>query len=336
MSAAFALGPVAPGPIAARDWLVSLAVHGGVLMAALALLASRGEAPVQPATVQVSLLWVEAPMEPAAAVVGAVATRAPDAVAPAPVSEAPTRSARIEALRPAPGAEASRPSLASATTPARQSKPTPTPTQRASAKPLAERPAARRNPRTVVERTPSDTAVTHARDTKRNTASRTIRPHEDPVRSARSAEPHDVADAVRSRPAKTDEAASTRAPVATTSAREAAPPAVDTPAPSAVRQAPDRASWRADLETLLAANKRYPRQARRMGQQGVVTVHARFAADGELLGCEIATSSGFRALDEAALQLVRLAAGQLRANRTPGQLAEVRVPIEYQLKERGT
>lgn len=94
--------------------------------------------------------------------------------------------------------------------------------------------------------------------------------------------------------------------------------------------------WRADLEALLATNKRYPRQARRMGQQGVVTVRARFAADGELLRCEVAASSGFRALDQAALELVRLAAEQLRVNQAPGRLAEVHVPISYELEGRGT
>ncbi len=73
-----------------------------------------------------------------------------------------------------------------------------------------------------------------------------------------------------------------------------------------------------------------------MGQQGVVTIHAQFAADGELLGCEVAGSSGFRALDEAAVELVRIAAGQLRASSAPGSRAELRIPIAYELNGRGT
>jgi len=94
--------------------------------------------------------------------------------------------------------------------------------------------------------------------------------------------------------------------------------------------------WRSELEALLLAHKRYPPQARRMGQQGVVTVQAQFAADGELLACAVAASSGFRALDEAALQLVRLAADRLRASSAPGNRAELRIPIFYELNGRGT
>ncbi|MCD6679199.1 MAG: energy transducer TonB [Burkholderiaceae bacterium] len=87
---------------------------------------------------------------------------------------------------------------------------------------------------------------------------------------------------------------------------------------------------------MLLARKSYPRQAQRLGQQGVVTVQAQFAADGELLGCEVAASSGFRALDEAAVELVRIAAAQLRASGAPGSRAQVRIPIAYELNGRGT
>ena len=78
-------------------------------------------------------------------------------------------------------------------------------------------------------------------------------------------------------------------------------------------------------------HKHYPMQARRMRQQGVVTVEARFSADGELLRCDVASSSGFRSLDEAALKLVRAAAEALRAHHGPGELAELRIPIAYEL-----
>lgn len=78
-------------------------------------------------------------------------------------------------------------------------------------------------------------------------------------------------------------------------------------------------------------HKRYPRQARRMRQQGVVTVEASFSPDGELLRCDVADSSGYRSLDEAALELVRTAAALLRSQQVPGTLAQLRIPIAFEL-----
>lgn len=92
-----------------------------------------------------------------------------------------------------------------------------------------------------------------------------------------------------------------------------------------------RQRWHKHLERLMREHKHYPMQARRMRQQGVVTVEARFSADGELLRCDVAGSSGFRSLDEAALKLVRAAAEALRAHHGPGELAELRIPIAYEL-----
>jgi len=92
-----------------------------------------------------------------------------------------------------------------------------------------------------------------------------------------------------------------------------------------------RQRWHTHLERLMREHKHYPMQARRMRQQGVVTVEARFSAEGELLRCDVAGSSGFRSLDEAALKLVRTAAEALRAHHGPGELAELRIPIAYEL-----
>jgi protein TonB len=78
-------------------------------------------------------------------------------------------------------------------------------------------------------------------------------------------------------------------------------------------------------------HKRYPLQARRMRQQGVVTVEASFSPDGLLLRCNVADSSGYRSLDEAALELVHKAAELLRSRQVPGALAELRIPIAFQL-----
>lgn len=130
------------------------------------------------------------------------------------------------------------------------------------------------------------------------------------------------------------EAAPTQTVVATRPGATAAASG-DASAATAARPAaadpPTQRQWRGHLEQLLLEHKRYPLQARRMRQQGVVLVEASFSADGDLLRCDVADSSGFRSLDEAALQLVRTAAGLLRSRQAPGRLAELRIPIAYEL-----
>ena len=49
----------------------------------------------------------------------------------------------------------------------------------------------------------------------------------------------------------------------------------------------------------------YPWLSRRNGEQGVVRLVVRVAADGRVLAVEVAQSSGFRALDEAARAAMR-------------------------------
>jgi protein TonB len=126
------------------------------------------------------------------------------------------------------------------------------------------------------------------------------------------------------------------APVAAVSAElpRAAPPAVVAPAPpSANALAAQQARWEGLLEAALLKHKQYPMVARRMGQAGLVTVEAHFSAQGELLDCFVASGSGFKALDEAALQLVRQAANLVRATHQPGRVAQLRIPIAYEFKE---
>lgn len=134
--------------------------------------------------------------------------------------------------------------------------------------------------------------------------------------------------------------------VATASVMKAAPPnaivmdalpaSKTAPATQAAPVAPktdELPRWRSQLEAMLLKHKHYPMVGRRMRQEGVVTVMAHFSAQGDLLHCAIATSSGFKALDEAAMQLVRQAAEMARANRQPGQVAELHIPVVYELKE---
>lgn len=126
------------------------------------------------------------------------------------------------------------------------------------------------------------------------------------------------------------------APAATvhTEAPRAATPALVTPAPASANQLEaQQARWEGLLEAALLQHKQYPLVARRMGQEGQITVEAHFSAQGELLHCFVVSGSGFKALDEAALQLVRQAADLVRATHQPGRVAQLRIPIAYELKE---
>lgn len=77
----------------------------------------------------------------------------------------------------------------------------------------------------------------------------------------------------------------------------------------------------------LAANKRYPMQARRMRLQGIAVVELRVAGDGSLLSVRLMSSSGHEVLDQDAVKLVQDSAP---FPPTPGLLpATFKVPIRY-------
>lgn len=106
-----------------------------------------------------------------------------------------------------------------------------------------------------------------------------------------------------------------------------------TEAPRPATAAAPKVDWRGLLNTWLVKHKTYPLSARRMRQEGTVVVQAAFAADGSLLECNVADSSGFAALDAAALQLVRAAAHAALASAAPGDRMTLRIPIVYELKD---
>lgn len=105
---------------------------------------------------------------------------------------------------------------------------------------------------------------------------------------------------------------------------------VEPPVPAKVDEQP---RWHSQLEAMLIQHKHYPMAARRMRQTGIVTVEAHFSPQGDVVRCVVAISSGFKALDEAALQLVRQAAEVTRLQNQPGRVAELRIPIVYELKD---
>ena len=95
----------------------------------------------------------------------------------------------------------------------------------------------------------------------------------------------------------------------------------------------EKANWQQILRSYIQSRKRYPGMARRLGQQGTVRVQASFAADGRLLSASVAGSAGVAALDEAALQLVADAASAAAQKAQPGQAVQLRIPIQYELRD---
>ena len=63
--------------------------------------------------------------------------------------------------------------------------------------------------------------------------------------------------------------------------------------------------WNALLAAWLAANRRYPDEARRRSEEGEVTVRFIVAHDGRVSEAAIVKGSGFAALDTAALRLLQ-------------------------------
>ncbi len=274
---------------------------------------------MKPTPVQVPIRWVEAPAAPVVAEARAavpVPRFEPQAVTEPAPTEMNRAASPVETPRPAPKAVPT-----PVPTPTAKPEPKPEPRPKPASKPTPAAKAA--SPAT---RTPEEPRPDPRIDVPREAA---VAANRDPAPVTAPLAP-EAARSLSAQPLTANTPSVPSTEIATDAAQSPVPAAAASSRPST----PDM--WRADLEALLATNKRYPRQARRMGQQGVVTVRARFAADGELLRCEVAASSGFRALDQAALELVRLAAEQLRVNQAPGRLAEVHVPISYELEGRGT
>ncbi|MDH0074445.1 energy transducer TonB, partial [Stenotrophomonas maltophilia] len=95
------------------------------------------------------------------------------------------------------------------------------------------------------------------------------------------------------------------------------------------------ASWEGRLLGHLQKHRRYPRQAERLRQQGVVYVRFAVARDGAVSGLKLGRSSGFALLDQETLDTVQ------RASPVPAPPAEVAgdpvdvmVPVSFFLRGR--
>ncbi|MCQ4348577.1 energy transducer TonB [Pseudomonas stutzeri] len=127
------------------------------------------------------------------------------------------------------------------------------------------------------------------------------------------------------------------APVEHSAPAPSARPAVQS-SPQAGNPAPSKAkaSWQSRLLAHLNRYKRYPEDARRRGQEGVVKL--RFVVDGQgrVLKFELAERSGSPSLDRATLQMIRRAQPLPAppAELLQGGSLEVVAPFVYSLERR--
>ncbi|NQY27450.1 MAG: energy transducer TonB [Piscirickettsiaceae bacterium] len=84
----------------------------------------------------------------------------------------------------------------------------------------------------------------------------------------------------------------------------------------------------------LTKHKRYPSQARRRNQEGVVTLFFIVNRDGKVLESRISRSSGYKKLDDAVLRMLRKAAPfpSFSDDMEQAQLS-INIPIEFKLKK---
>lgn len=90
-------------------------------------------------------------------------------------------------------------------------------------------------------------------------------------------------------------------------------------------------NWYAALLAKLREIRRYPPAARRLGQEGVVTLLIEIEANGELRAVAVRRSSGFPLLDQAATHLLHEAAAALRGQLLPPADSRLEIPVAYRL-----
>ena len=139
--------------------------------------------------------------------------------------------------------------------------------------------------------------------------------------------------------------ADSAAPPATPPSAGAHPPALASPRPPPLpadaprpagpvpASAPgvDPGALPALLAARLAALKRYPLAARRLGQEGIVVLEATVRADGQA-AARVKQSSGHPHLDKAALRLFESAMASLAGQWTPAAETTLEIPVVYRLE----
>jgi periplasmic protein TonB len=110
--------------------------------------------------------------------------------------------------------------------------------------------------------------------------------------------------------------------------------AVEASAAAAASRSADSATfaaWMAQIRRQLESKKRFPAAARARWEQGTVVVAFVLDRQGRLAGSRVARSSGFAALDSAALELVRQAQPfPAPPAELPSPRLNMTIPIRYQ------
>ena len=133
-----------------------------------------------------------------------------------------------------------------------------------------------------------------------------------------------------SSPASTDGHSRSASPRA--ASRSAEPPA---PAPGAAPEPPSASlpTWKGLLLRHLERHKRYPSEAQRARQEGVVYVRFTMSRDGRVLAARIERATGVVSLDQEGLDLLQRAQPlpPLPSDQ-PGESLELLVPVQFYLK----
>jgi TonB family protein len=113
-----------------------------------------------------------------------------------------------------------------------------------------------------------------------------------------------------------------------------APPAPNAAAPgaSSALSSTDVPKWQALLLAPLEQFKQYPYEAQINHEEGVVYLRFTMDRQGKVLPADIATSSGFDALDQETLALIRRAEPLPPPPEVSGDFVELTVPVQFFLK----
>jgi len=159
-------------------------------------------------------------------------------------------------------------------------------------------------------------------------------PKTEPVTETKTSEPVAVAaspEPVESQPVHQEPAVIASAPAMSSEvpiSQEKTVDAIATPGPEV--KADNR--WLAEsLWRRVAELKRYPNTARMNGQEGRVILKATIRADGQLADVFVQKSSGYSALDEAAIEAVKLACPLHMKHAIGKPQIVVSLPIVYSL-----
>lgn len=93
----------------------------------------------------------------------------------------------------------------------------------------------------------------------------------------------------------------------------------------------DAAAWQTLFMSKINPRGNYPHQARKDKVEGTVTIKLKVSASGDVTSCEVVKSSGHAVLDSAAQQLAIKAASQAKRKRQPGKAQTFQFPVAYSL-----